>query len=107
LGDPVPMVIVGAKETGTFMGDCSATVLALSEPPQALPVVVVPLAIAPVCEEAHLAPPGFDQAVAVPSAGRAVVRRGRDVGQLSVVFEHAHPGGLCFVQASACDVEST
>ena len=63
MGDPVPVVIVGAKETGTFMGDCSATVLALSEPPQALPVVVVPLAIAPVCEEAPPAPPGFDQAV--------------------------------------------
>jgi hypothetical protein len=57
------MVIVGAKEIGKFMDDCSATVLALSELPQALPVVVVPLAIAPVCEEAHPAPPGFDQAV--------------------------------------------
>ena len=53
----------GSEEIGKFRGDCSATVLALSEPPQALPVVVVPLAIAPVCEEAHPAPPGFDQAV--------------------------------------------
>ena len=56
------MVIVGANETGKLMGDCSATVLALSAP-RALPVVVVPLAIAPDCEEAHPAPPGFDQAV--------------------------------------------
>jgi hypothetical protein len=38
------MVIVGAYEIGKFMG---------GEPPQVLPVVVVPLAIAPVCEKAH------------------------------------------------------
>jgi hypothetical protein len=48
------MVIVGAYEIGKFMG---------GEPPQVLPVVVVPLAIAPVCEKAHPAPPGFDQEV--------------------------------------------
>ena len=57
------MVIVGANEIGKFMGDCCATVLALRNLHKRLPVVVVPLAIAPVCEEAHPAPPGFDQVV--------------------------------------------